>query len=97
MLNWSLAMVGLQNLLPINPKRITQENQNINLILIKMKTFAIIIMNIGIAFILTLIATGIILFFENEGIEISGWSEGFIGFSIGLYCTGKVYYELDSN
>ena len=37
MLNWSLATVGLQNLLPINPKRITQENQNINLILIKME------------------------------------------------------------
>ena len=64
---------------------------------IKMKKFGIIIMNMGIAFILTLIATGIILFFENEGIEISDWGERFIGFSVGIYCIGKIYYELNSN
>ncbi len=59
-----------------------------------MKKFAIIVKNIGLAFIYVFIASAITMYFKNMDIEISEWTERFIGVAIGLYINGKTILEL---
>ncbi len=62
-----------------------------------MKKFAIIVKNIGIAFIYVFIASAIIMYFETMDVETTKWTQRFIGIGIGLYINGKIILELQTH
>ena len=59
-----------------------------------MKTFAIIVKNMGITLICVLIGLTTIMYFETEGIETTAQGKWLIGIAIGLYLFGKTVLEL---
>ncbi len=61
-----------------------------------MKKFAIIVKNIGLAFICIYIASAISMYLQNIDIEMSAGIQGFIGIGIGLYIFGKTILELQT-
>ncbi len=62
-----------------------------------MKEFAIIVKNIGIALICLFIASAINSHFQNISVEISIWTQRFIGVAIGFYIGGKTILELQTH